>query len=53
MKCIKPLIWISAFVSNYAFAQISIQTERLKQLKEIIKTYYRKRPTYTNLFHMQ
>ena len=39
MKCIKLLIGISAIVSNYAFAQDSIQTNSLKLLKEIIITY--------------
>ncbi len=39
MKYIKLVLGISVFVSNYAFAQISIQTDSLKQLKEIIITY--------------
>ena len=39
MKSIKLLIGISAFVGNYAFAQISEQVDSIKQLKEIIITY--------------
>lgn len=39
MKCIKLLIGISVFISNYALAQESIQTDSLRPLKEIIITY--------------